>query len=232
MKSRSYGDYLVQLTRLGAFNCYLVLEDDGFTLIDTNLPGSAKSILTASSALGMPIIGILLTHAHQDHVASLDSLRQELPEVEVAITARGARFLAGERSLDADEPQAKLRGSYQTCQTKPTRLLEEGDRVGSLEVIAAPGHTPGHAALMDTRDGTLIAGDAFQTQGGIAVTGMLRPLFPFPALATWHKPTALESARKLCALNPARLAVGHGKVLDDPLGPMGRAIRTAEKSFA
>lgn len=231
MKSTSHGSNLIKLTRLGMFNCYLVREDDGFTLIDTNLPGSAKGILSAAKAHGVPIVRIVLTHAHGDHVASLDALKQELPEVEVAITTRDARFLAGDMSLDPDEPQGKLRGGYQACQTKPTRQLEPGDRIGSLEVIASPGHTPGHASFLDVRDKTLIAGDAFQTQGGIAVAGVLRWLFPFPAMATWDKPTALRNARMLRALNPARLAVGHGKVLEDPLAAMDQAIEEAQRKF-
>jgi hypothetical protein len=56
-------------------------------------------------------------------------------------------------------------------------------------------------------------------------------LFPFPAWATWHKPTALETAKKLRALNPSLLAVGHGKVLTDPLAEMDQAIATAEREF-
>jgi glyoxylase-like metal-dependent hydrolase (beta-lactamase superfamily II) len=228
MKSTSHGNYLIKLTRYGMVNCYLVQEDDGFTLVDTNLSGSAKDILAAAEAHGVPIVRIVLTHAHNDHVASLDALKQELPEAEVAITAREARFLAGDQSLDPDEPQAKLRGGYQQCTTQPTRTLQPGDRIGSLEVIASPGHTPGHVALLDVRDKTLIAGDAFQTQGGIAVSGVIRWLFPLPALATWHKPTALQSAKALRALNPTRLAVGHGKVLEDPLAAMDRAIKAAE----
>jgi glyoxylase-like metal-dependent hydrolase (beta-lactamase superfamily II) len=231
MKTSTHGNNLIKLTRLGMFNCYLVREDDGFTLIDTNLPGSAKGILAAAQTHGAPIVRIVLTHAHGDHVASLDALKHELPEVAVAITARDARFLAGNMTLDPDEPQAKLRGGYQLCETKPTRLLEPGDRIGSLEVIASPGHTPGHAAFFDMRDKTLIAGDAFQTQAGIAVSGVMRWLFPFPAMATWHKPTALQSAKALRALNPSRLAVGHGKVLEDPLAAMDQAIGEAQNKF-
>jgi len=227
MKVTTHGNYLIQLTRLVAFNCFLVREDDGFTLVDTGLSGSAKNILEAARQQGAPIVRIALTHAHVDHVGSLDALRDELPDAEVVITARDARFLAGERSLDPGEPQDKLRGGYVTCKTRPTRTLAHGDRVGSLEVIATPGHTPGHAAFLDTRDRTLIAGDAFQTQGGIAVSGIIRPLFPLPALATWHKPTALKSARLLCELEPRRLAVGHGRVLTDPVPAMQRAIAVA-----
>jgi len=99
-------------------------------------------------------------------------------------------------------------------------------------VIAAPGHTPGHVAFLDVRDKTLLAGDAFQTQGGIAVAGTLRWLFPFPAMATWHKLTALKSARELAALEPSRLAVGHGKVINNPVELMLKAIATAERNVA
>ncbi len=230
MKSTQHGQYLIQLTRYGMVNCYLVREEDGFTLVDTNLAGSANAIIAAAREHDGPIVRIVLTHAHNDHVASLDALKQALPDVEVAIGARDARFLAGDMSLDAAEPQVKLRGGYQPCQTQPTRLLEPGDRLGSLEVVASPGHTPGHIALLDGRDRTVIAGDAFQTIGGLAVIGTIRWLFPFPALATWHKPTALHSARALQALQPARLAVGHGQVLAEPLAALDRAISQAEKS--
>jgi glyoxylase-like metal-dependent hydrolase (beta-lactamase superfamily II) len=104
--------------------------------------------------------------------------------------------------------------------------------VGSLEVVASPGHSPDHIAFFDTRDGSLIAGDAFQTRGGVAVSGTVKPLFPFPAMGTWHRPTALESARALRALAPTRLAVGHGTVLDQPLEAMDRAIAEAERGLA
>ena len=43
-------------------------------------------------------------------------------------------------------------------------------------------------------------------------------------MATWHKPTALESARALRALDPARLAVGHGPIVDAPGAAMDKAI--------
>ncbi len=95
-------------------------------------------------------------------------------------------MLSGDLSLDPSEPQDKRPGGY-PCTTKPTLLLHEGDRIGSLEVIATPGHTPGHIAFIDTRGRALIAGDAFQTLGGVAVSGTVKLLFPLPALSTWQK---------------------------------------------
>jgi glyoxylase-like metal-dependent hydrolase (beta-lactamase superfamily II) len=232
MKVTASAEHLFQLSHLIAFNCFLVREDDGFTLIDTDMSGQAQAIIQAASKRGLPIVRILLTHAHIDHVGSLDALHQALPAAQVAISARDARFLSGDKSLDPSEPQVPLRGGYPICTTQPTLLLHEGDRIGSLEVIATPGHTPGHIAFLDTRDRVLIAGDAFQTQGGVAVSGTVKLLFPFPALATWHKGLALESARKLLALRPTALSVGHGRTLSQPQAAMERAIRVMERSLA
>jgi glyoxylase-like metal-dependent hydrolase (beta-lactamase superfamily II) len=227
MAASRHGDHLIKITRLGAVNAFLLEDEDGITVIDTAVPGSAKAIMAAADDARGEIRRIALTHAHGDHVGSLEALHKRLPEAEVLISARDARFLRGDKSLDPDEPQAKLKGSYVQVDVEPTRLLAPGDRVGSLEVVASPGHTPGHVAFLDTRDGTLIAGDAFQTLGGIAVSGKIRPLFPLVAMATWHKPTALESARRLRALDPSRLAVGHGRVIDSPAAAMDRAIADA-----
>ena len=215
---------MTRISRFGFVNAYLVREDDGFTLIDTMLPRSAKKILAAAEQEGAPIVRILLTHAHGDHVGSVDALHEALPDAEVLISARDARLLAKDKSLDPGEPQDKLRGSYPGARVKPTRLLNPGDRVGSLEVHAAPGHTPGHIALLDTRDRTLYCADAYSTLGGVATTAKANPRFPLPALATWHKPTALASARALRTLDPARLAPGHGTVVDAPGPAMDAAI--------
>jgi glyoxylase-like metal-dependent hydrolase (beta-lactamase superfamily II) len=192
------------------------------------LPKSQDDILAAARELGAPIVRIALTHAHGDHVGSVDALAAALPNATVAVSARDARFLAGDKSLDPGEPQSKLRGGYPQIETRPSVLLEPGDRVGSLEVVAAPGHTPGQVAFLDTRDRTLLAGDAYSTLGGVATTAKVNPRFPLPGMATWDKPTAVRTARELRALDPARLAVGHGKVVESPAAAMDAAIARAE----
>jgi glyoxylase-like metal-dependent hydrolase (beta-lactamase superfamily II) len=218
---------VTRLTRFGFVNAYLVAEDDGYTLVDTQVPRSAKKILSAAERTGRPIVRIALTHAHGDHIGSLDELAAALPEVEVIISERDARLLVKDKSLDPGEPQSKLKGGYPGAKTAPTRTVNAGDRIGSLEVIAAPGHTPGHVAFLDTRDRTLICGDAFTTLGGVETTAHINWRFPLATTATWDRPTELQSARALLALQPTRLAPGHGNVVHDPIAAMDAAIARA-----
>ena len=220
-------DNLTRIARLGVVNAYLVREDDGLTLVDTTLPHSSKAILGAAEKLGAPIVRIALTHAHSDHIGSLDELAAALPGVEVLISTRDARLLAKDMSLDPGEPEDKLRGGYSGAKTTPTRTLEPGDTIGSLEVVDSRGHTPGHVSFLDRRDGTLLAGDAYSTLGGVATPATPNPRFPLVYFASWHRPTALESARALRALDPKRLAPGHGRIVDAPGTAMDRAIAKA-----
>ncbi len=215
---------LRQITVLGIVNAYLVEEEDGLTLIDTTMAGGHKKIVAEAEASGKPIVRIALTHGHGDHIGTLD----KLPAAEVSISARDARIVGGDKSLDAGEPQGKLKGSWPKVKTAFDRLLSTGDTVGSLEVHAAPGHTPGQVAFFDPRDGTLYCGDAYSTLGGVAVPARVNPRFPLPALATWDKATTLASARTLRALNPNALAPGHGGVVTDPGAAMDKAIAKCE----
>jgi glyoxylase-like metal-dependent hydrolase (beta-lactamase superfamily II) len=187
---------VTRIARLGIVNAFLVREDDGLTLIDALIPRSVKPILAAARELGAPVVRIALTHAHGDHIGSLDALAKELPGVDVLISARDARLLAGDKSLDPGEERGKLRGGYPGATTRPARTVAAGERVGSLEVVASPGHTPGHVAFLDTRDRTLIAGDAYSTLGGVETTARLNWKFPLPGFATWHQPTALSARRR------------------------------------
>ncbi|WP_427110130.1 MBL fold metallo-hydrolase [Lysinibacillus xylanilyticus] len=220
------------MPRIFPVNCYFVEEESELTLIDAALPYSAKSIIKAAESIGKPITKIIITHAHSDHIGALDTLKELLPDSQVCISSRDALLLEGNSTLLPNEINTPIRGGIpKNIKTKPDLLLEEGDRVGSLEVIATPGHTPGSITLFDTRNRSLIAGDALVTRGKLIVTGMMNPLFPFPALATWDKSTALKSAIKLRSLDPSLLAVGHGKMLEQPQELLDIAIAEAEKNF-
>jgi glyoxylase-like metal-dependent hydrolase (beta-lactamase superfamily II) len=213
---------LLQVTRLRLVNAYLVREEDGFTLVDSLISGSADGLIQAASRAGNTIRRIAFTHAHSDHVGSLDALKERLGGAEVLMPELDARILAGEHVVDRKPP-----GGWPKIKTVPDVRLNAGDRVGSLEVVPSPGHTPGHVAFLDTRDRSLIAGDVFVSVGGLAVTNHFHWQFPFAAMATWDKEKDLESARALRALDPAVLVVGHGGPLRNPAPDMDKAIANA-----
>jgi hypothetical protein len=60
--------------------------------------------------------------------------------------------------------------------------------------------------------------------GGVATPAKGHLWFPLVQMATWHRPTALESAKALRALDPAHLAAGHGKVVENPRTAIDKAI--------
>ena len=225
--------FLYQVTfmaKVFPVNCYLVEEDDGLTLIDAAMPFNGKGILKAVDRIGKPISKIVLTHAHEDHVGALDFIKAEFPDVPVYISKRDHRLMNGDRSLDPNEDQTPIKGGVpKKLKTRATILLKDGDMVGSLTAIETPGHTPGSMSFLDKRTKALIAGDAFQTRGGIAVAGDVKPLFPFPAFGTWSKKTALKSAKKLIGFGPKLLAVGHGEMVENPLNSMEQAVLSLER---
>ena len=156
-------------------------------------------------------------------MGSVDELKAKLgDEVEISIGEIDARIHAGEKVVEG-----KLTGSWPKLTTTPDRRLVAGDRVGSLEVVASPGHSPGHIAFLDTRDRTLIDGDVFTAFGGVAVSSHFYARFPLTAMATYDKARDLQSARDLRALDPALLVVGHGPAARAPQAAMDAAIARA-----
>jgi glyoxylase-like metal-dependent hydrolase (beta-lactamase superfamily II) len=225
MKATPVGDDIIQVTRAHFVNAFLVREDDGFTLVDTTIGGGADGLIEAARSAGGEIKRIALTHGHGDHVGSLDGLKGKLGDsVEVFVPDLDARILAGEKVVDG-----KLPGSWpKNVTTVPDVRLTGGERIGSLEVVPSPGHSPGHVSFLDTRDRTLLAGDVYTSYGRVETSTRFYWRFPLAYFPTWDKPIDLESARVLRALRPEMLLVGHGPATPNPGEAMERAIARAE----
>jgi glyoxylase-like metal-dependent hydrolase (beta-lactamase superfamily II) len=236
MKITPIGQFALQLTRYGLVNCYLVRESgapgqpDSFTLIDTGVAGSGSEILAAAAKAGYAIRRIVLTHAHVDHVGSVDELAAKLPGVTLAANARSLPLLRkpADKTLLPTEPQENFGGGLPGISTPVTHTLVEGELFGSLRCIPTPGHIPGHVSFLDERDGTLYSGDALVNVGRLSVCGWTPWYFPLPSFVMWSKPLALESAKRLLDYPITRFASGHGPVRLGGIPALRAAISQAE----
>jgi glyoxylase-like metal-dependent hydrolase (beta-lactamase superfamily II) len=139
---------------------------------------------------------VILTHKHPDHVGSLGAV--------VALAPDAAAYAGAEDIPDIGADPA-------------LSPLVDGDDVFGLRVVATPGHTPGHIAVLDPLGGLLVAGDALTVVDG-RLTG------PNPEF-TPDMATAMESVAKLADLDLRTILVGHGDpVTGDDLGARLRAM--------
>ena len=216
-----------RLSRFGIVNVYLLSEEDGLTVIDTGLPGSTGGIAKAAEQIGAPIKRILLTHGHGDHVGSLDVLHERFPDAEVLISARDARLLEKDKSLDPGEPQTKIKGSVPGTKTSPDTTPAAG-RHGR---IAAGDRRPRtHARAL--RLPRLPRPDAVLRRRLLDARrrrhlGQGEPALPAARPRHLAQADSAGVRKALRALDPARLAPGHGKVVEIPGRAMDKAIAKA-----
>ena len=221
----------------GHVHAFLLDGGDGLTLIDTLYDTDAHRVLAAIAALGRTerdLREIVLTHAHRSHLGGLAELKRRSGAT-VSAHADEAQIVAGTRGAARVSliPQRPLRvywrvyhlqlgaalglGKHPPCPVD--RIIADGDRVGPLTVIATPGHTPGHLAFWWPERGVLFAGDA------IATYPILAPGWP---VFTTDPAAQATSLRRMAALEPAIVAVGHGEALTaDTRGQFQRLIAAA-----
>lgn len=184
------GSATVGRVDLGFVSAYILARDGEAAIVDTGVSGSARQIESglASLGLGWDNVGhVILTHLHGDHIGSLD---------EVMAAAPAASGYAGTGDVE------------RITSTRPLAPLNDGDRVFDLDIIATPGHTPGHIAVYDPVGGTLIAGDALN--GGDAMNGEAGTVSGANPQFTSDVQTADASIRKLAQLTFERVYFGHG----------------------
>ncbi len=148
-------------------NCSVIkcMETGKAAIVDPG--GDVDRILGAVEQMDATPEKVILTHAHMDHCAASDVLRQQL-EIPIEGPHRGDAFW-----LDKLPEWCKMSGFPHADAFTPDRWLEDGDtvEVGSqlLQVLHCPGHTPGHVVFIYQNQKVAWVGDVL-FQGSIGRT--------------------------------------------------------------
>ncbi len=198
------GLFMGDMTRGG--RVYLLADGTTCVLVDTGAPDGtlgAGQLVESAHRKQFEVRLILLTHAHAGHAGNAGGLHR-LTGAPVACSRDVAAALAA--------PPAPRRGLLHGLfgadalePFRPERILEPGehlDLAGGIDVIDAPGHSPGALAFHLRGPDALCTGDAAAVEHGRLVPPPLRPCAdPAAAVAT---------AERLAAMDVRVLASGHG----------------------
>jgi glyoxylase-like metal-dependent hydrolase (beta-lactamase superfamily II) len=168
-------------------SAYLLVRGREVALVDTGTASSDDEIERGLKAAGSDwgaVRHVILTHNHPDHAGGWQSVE---PQVAAATCYAGESDIAGVTS------------------TKPLKALKDGDEVFGLRIVATPGHTAGHLSVFDVATGVLVAGDALRHLNGLEGSD---PRY------TADQTAAKASVKKLAALAPRVVLVGHGPPLE------------------
>jgi glyoxylase-like metal-dependent hydrolase (beta-lactamase superfamily II) len=199
-------------------NIYL-LAGKTLALVDTGMPQDGVGILQEIATLGrtpQDVSHIFITHAHLDHSGSLAFL-QKATGARVVAGADERDYIAGKKKLWQMNREgaggALFRVALFIAETflysfQPAAVDiacaggETIDWDGGVQVIAAPGHSPGSLCYFLPETEVLFTGDALSGEPGPRLP-------PRPGCADCRQ--ALESAKKLAALKFDTCCFGHGK---------------------
>ena len=123
-------------------NCSIIkcVETGRAAIVDPG--GEVERILSAVEKMNASVEKIILTHAHLDHCAASDILRQQL-QVPIEGPHEDDEFW-----LEGLPQACQMSGFPPTDAFLPDRWLVQDDVVTvgdqTLRVIHCPGHTPGH----------------------------------------------------------------------------------------
>ena len=173
---------------LGSVSAYVLARGRDAAIVDTGLKGSEVQIGEAVKAAGLAwtdVRHVIVTHKHPDHAGSLAA---------VLTAASNATVSAGQADIGAIQSP------------RPIDAAADGAEIFGLQIVATPGHTPGHISVFDAGARVLVTGDAVNGSAD-GVAG------PNPQY-TEDMATANESAKKLASLDVDTILFGHGNPIE------------------
>lgn len=152
---------------------YLVHDASGNYLIDSGVSAELvdEVIVPALSASGLTVselTALLCTHCHGDHIGGHARLVElGVREVVAARTQveKLAEPLVYSRRIRAAFPEDSPAPPAVLAGVKATRILEDGERIGPLQVVFTPGHDSECVSFWETRTRALLTGDSLQGDG-------------------------------------------------------------------
>lgn len=152
-------------------NCSIIKCQDTGKAAVVDPGGDVERILAAVEEMQATLEKVILTHAHMDHCAASDILRQQF-EIPIEGPQREDQFW-----LDKLPEWCKMSGFPHADAFLPDRWLEDGDTVTvgaqTLQVLHCPGHTPGHVVFVYQPQQVAWVGDVL-FQGSIGRTDFPR----------------------------------------------------------
>lgn len=151
---------------VGAFstNCYIIMDNSSVTLIDAP-PTESSKIVNFLKGKNLSLDLIILTHGHFDHVLNLRELKNEFPNVKIAISKADSPYLTDQGELIKQDISFFDSGLFYNKMMSylplpsPDILLNDHDMISSFEVLSTPGHTPGSICLLNREEKILFSGD-------------------------------------------------------------------------
>lgn len=193
----------------------ILVEGPPLTLIDTGAAGSVPRIAREVRRAGRrleDIEQIVITHAHADHIGSAAELR-ELTGARVLVHPADGDVACGRRPpypissrgvVGAILSPATVLLQHRTAfpPVVVDGLLQDGQELApGIQMIATPGHTPGHVSVLVPEAELLHVGDVIHNLAGT---------WPPPAMLNEDELGIYLAIRKLAATSFRRLSFGHG----------------------
>lgn len=205
----------IHVIPLSFVNTFLIVEDDGLTLIDAGMPKNDQKISNYIESIGKKpgdLKRILITHADGDHIGSAKALR-ELTGAKIYASQYEAECAAQgkpPREAKTENPLLKIVFSFTSKMflfpaTHVDEIVKEGDVLpilGGLQIISTPGHTPDHVSFYSPSRSILFAGDSLRT----SKDQIYNAVSPF----TWDVEKQNQSVKLQAQLKPDIVGVGHG----------------------
>lgn len=216
---------------------YVVVADDGVTVVDAGLPGHWRALVRELAAVGRTVDdvrGVVLTHGDTDHLGFAERLRRD-HGVPVHVHAADAARARGEEKPHTHwgawrlGPTARFltyaaaRGGLRTTYVAEVSTVADGDVLdlpGAPRVVALPGHSPGSIAVHVPAVDAVMVGDALTTRH--VLTGRTGPA---PAPFTDDPEQALDSLDRLADLDARWVLPGHGAPSDAGTRAVARQVR-------